>query len=676
MAGPAYSNELNIISDEILKVLDSWIRDYANYPLYQKTVQEINSNYNSALTNGERVFAISHSQGGLFMRDAFARLTTSNKKKFFSGFQVASPLNGFMDSHFGYATHDKDRLINALRTVFGALPSNVTAPFFVSNGHEGIGDYVLDFIINHGMVTTYLHDPTIREQVITNLISTAQLLESNCEVTVKYHRENSDVKFIASGLNISENSGVIYRWDFGDNQLGKVSKNVIIHSYNTPGIYDVVLTVIFPNGEKITSKLKIRIPDLKINYTTDKLKASIFANEPEAIGQTYTWYFGDNSAPEITTTKTVTHDYKEAGDYTVFLSIEDAKGNITEAERLVSVRGSNEITIRSSFIDSANELQLFVSGSASRNSLDEALVYAWDFGDGTVEVGTNPITVHNYQYAGFYIVSLLVKDPSGRTASSMKEIFIPGSYPHITYKMFGRNVEFTIHDDFKNSEASYAWNFGDGDEKAETTTSKTITHSYDDILKKDFSVKIVMRNVVIYQLADILPDRTPSLLSYRIMNRNVEFYLNTVLSSENVSLSYKWDFGDGQTAVSNTPTVVHPYYNEGTYAVTVGVYDEIGRLLFNQQVFVLADQVNGGVIANMPVILSDGSSGVDLILQGLNPTNKAGFIYEKTNPVYGTCYVKSFDYFYIGTVEYVSVPFYNCTVYDDYFQNYPLSINK
>lgn len=182
MSGPAYTNELNIISEKILGLVDIWVRDYFHNTLYQKTVTEIKGHYETSLNNGERVFAISHSQGGLFMRDAFATVTFPEKLKYFAGFQIASPLNGVMNSYFGYATHGKDRLINTLRSFFGALPWNIEAPLFVSNSFEGISDYVVDFIINHGIVTTYLNDPSIKPKVISELIKTAQLLESNCSI--------------------------------------------------------------------------------------------------------------------------------------------------------------------------------------------------------------------------------------------------------------------------------------------------------------------------------------------------------------------------------------------------------------------------------------------------------------------------------------------------------------
>lgn len=125
-----YAVAFNSIVDKIVDIQSDYLINYRSGSLYNKTVNEIKGHYEDALNRGERVFAISHSQGGLFMNDAFDQTAFPDKQKVFSGFQISSPLRDEMNSHFGYATHDKDNLINFVRTTVGALPANVTAPFF------------------------------------------------------------------------------------------------------------------------------------------------------------------------------------------------------------------------------------------------------------------------------------------------------------------------------------------------------------------------------------------------------------------------------------------------------------------------------------------------------------------------------------------------------------------
>lgn len=204
MSGPAYSNEVSAIADKLLSLVDVWVSDYFNNVEYQKTVTEIKGHYEKAFLDGQRIFAISHSQGGLFMRDAFSLLSYLDKQKYFSGFQVATPINGAMAENFGHATHSKDRLINTVRSLFGALPANVEAPLIVNNGYEGMSDYVIDFVINHGMVTTYLHDATIKSQVVSKMVETAQKLESNCTSVGVYRPQDEGSARIVNHLEPGE----------------------------------------------------------------------------------------------------------------------------------------------------------------------------------------------------------------------------------------------------------------------------------------------------------------------------------------------------------------------------------------------------------------------------------------------------------------------------------------
>jgi len=210
LSGSGYTNELNSITEAALFLMESYIKKEFNSELYFKTVAEIKSIYEQAFIKGERILAISHSQGGLFMRDVFNLINNTDKYKFFSALQVASPLNEAFTSKFLYATHKKDRVINSIRLLVGALPAKMDTPLIVSNGFEGISDFAIDFVANHGMVTTYLHDSVLKPQVKKKIIGAASLLESNCET---YEPEN-DMGFSQIENILSPSEGAMNRIDF------------------------------------------------------------------------------------------------------------------------------------------------------------------------------------------------------------------------------------------------------------------------------------------------------------------------------------------------------------------------------------------------------------------------------------------------------------------------------
>ncbi len=239
-----YAVALNSITDRLVELQSNWLINYRSGSLYLKTIQEIKGHYETAFNNGERVFAISHSQGGLFMSDAFGQTSFTDKQKYFSGFQIASPLASEMNSHFGYATHDKDRLINFVRTSVGALSANVNAPLIVNNSYEGVSDYATDFVINHGIVTTYLNDSTIKSQVIPKLIEAAQLLESNCpKAVINYTKNNLVVNFDSTDPEDPSVTGLTYSWNFGDGQTANTTSKTLSHTYAQAGTYNVSLIV-------------------------------------------------------------------------------------------------------------------------------------------------------------------------------------------------------------------------------------------------------------------------------------------------------------------------------------------------------------------------------------------------------------------------------------------------
>jgi PKD repeat protein len=204
---------------------------------------------------------------------------------------------------------------------------------------------------------------------------------------------------------------------------------------------------------------------------------------------------------------------------------------------------------------------------------------------------------------------------------------------------------------------NYVWKFGDG--QTLTTKSKNVQHTYQDLLSRDITVLLVDKdsNFIAYY-STVLNDRSFSNLTYYISNRMAQITLETIVSSENLDVTYVWSFGDGTKGSSTVPTINHTYANEGIYNVSVNVYDVYGHLIYNETILLLRDQSSSSLTS--PAVWPDGSSGVSHIIESLSPTAKVGFIYEYYSSDRGTCYVKNFEYFQ----DTVIARLYNCTFYD------------
>jgi DNA-binding beta-propeller fold protein YncE len=78
----------------------------------------------------------------------------------------------------------------------------------------------------------------------------------------------------------------------------------------------------------------------------------------------------------------------------------------------------------------------------------------------------------------------------------------------------------------------------------------------------------------------ITPDQAPTARFTATSNGNtVTFDASTSTSPTGTVVLYAWDFGDGQTASTDAPTITHTYANSGDYTVTLTVTNSAGTSL-------------------------------------------------------------------------------------------------
>ena len=140
---------------------------------------------------------------------------------------------------------------------------------------------------------------------------------------------------------------VSYDWQFGTDRTG--SGMIVTKKYDTPGTYNVTLTVTDDAGNKGTATQGVTV-----GTTSPGGLAAAFTFSPSdpvtgsavnfnASGSTsadpiasYKWDFGDGTIV-TTTTPTTSHTYSTAGGYTVTLIIKDSKGRTSLTTQTVTV---------------------------------------------------------------------------------------------------------------------------------------------------------------------------------------------------------------------------------------------------------------------------------------------------------------------------------------------------
>jgi PKD domain len=164
-----------------------------------------------------------------------------------------------------------------------------------------------------------------------------------------------------------------------------------------------------------------------------------------------TWDFGDGTAPRFESgdlaLAPVSHAFASAGRHTITLTLVDDLGNLAT--------GSEQVVVGSppSPLFTASPARPLVLGAvhfkATGSSDPDAGVtiasYAWSFGDGGSDSGTNPR--HVYRRAGTYTVTLTVTSALGLTATTLHRVTVLHPIARITVRKIrnGATVLVTVN---------------------------------------------------------------------------------------------------------------------------------------------------------------------------------------------------------------------------------------
>ncbi|MGC4101992.1 PKD domain-containing protein [Ferruginibacter sp.] len=355
-------------------------------------------------------------------------------------------------------------------------------------------------------------------------------------------------------------------WNYGDGISDTLTAPPFQHTYSGPGVYSVALKVIDSKG-CIDSIFK---PDILIISkpvatfaTTDTLscptKAINFTNTSTGPGLVYSWDFGDGTTSAAATP---VHSYAADGLYTVKLHITDQYGCVDsmihpDYIRIVSPHAA--YTLSDSVATCPPLFVSFTNTSQNYTSLN------WDFGDGTSTQNADPS--HFYTVPGTYYAKLTVTSPGGCIDTIQKKIVVRGPQGTFTYgpingcKPLTVNFTASTHD-----RLSFIWDFNDGSTSA--TTDSVISYAY------TIPGVYVPRMILVDPGGCVVPILGPDTIVVNGVNTNFGFTNTTYCDnatvafsdssvSNDVIISYNWNFGDGITSTAQNPT--HHYSAPGLY---------------------------------------------------------------------------------------------------------------
>ncbi|TSD87204.1 PKD domain-containing protein [Mycobacterium sp. KBS0706] len=390
-------------------------------------------------------------------------------------------------------------------------------------------------------------------------------------------------------------------WDFGDGQGGAGEQAT--HAFSRPGIYRVRLTVRDDSGTSSAtgeSTLRVRVNDPPVAVAGPDLVVTASAVAFDGIGSfdrddaiaEYAWDFGDGGTG---TGSRPTHVYETPGRYPVRLTVTDRSGtkrNSASDTMTVVVNARPVADPGPDRIVAPGEKVVF-DGSRSLDPDGDIADYRWDFRDGSE--GKGRIASHGFARPGVYDVRLAVTDDSGDAdAVDYKEARITVNAAPVAD--LGGDLIAAPGDIVRLSAASsydpdgrivsYRWDFGDdappiSTAQVERTFSAPglytarLTVADDSGASNGFDSREIKIAVNHAPVADAGPEMmTESLI--------VSFDGTASTDPDGDALTYRWDFGDGTSAIG--ARAQHTYAAAGTYPIILvvddgkGLGNSIGRI--------------------------------------------------------------------------------------------------
>lgn len=379
---------------------------------------------------------------------------------------------------------------------------------------------------------------------------------------------------------------VRWNWEFGDGTTSTDQNPT--HTYQTAGEFPVTLTITNADGcsNKITKAdfIKIIAPVIHTNSIRANGCAPYVYRPVAHITSllpvtSYSWNFGDGSAP--VTGATPTHTYSTPGNYHVTLTITTEGGCtiVTPVNNAVRVG-----TLPQTGFTVANTENCLNAGFQFTNTTVESQEWAWDFGDGTTSSERNP--VHHYTAPGIYTVSLT------STNNGCPQTFTIPNYvtvhpPQAAFNFRSDCGADMLHFEFTNTsevnpaeDVTYLWKF----DAAGSVTSDQENPHYTFPAFGSYEVSLTVTNggcshtymqtiTISNEQADFVINNSNNASNNEVC-RDSRFTLRAINSTAANINTYTWTVAGNTT---NGPRNFETAINQnGNYDVTLRIIDQNG----------------------------------------------------------------------------------------------------
>ena len=325
-------------------------------------------------------------------------------------------------------------LIASFTYTAGGSPTNLSWNFgnsTVLNGDPNVNPVLLNpsiSYINSGSYTvtlTVTNSSGTTTYTSTDLITVFEDPSPNFSANILEGCGSFPVTF--SDLSVPGDGAIIqWNWDFGD--AGSSTLQNPTHFYNTPGLYDVSLSVTDQNGCNSIFSIQDYITAIDGVYPEFEIDPNVACDVPTTVtitnlstgagNLTYFWNFGNSTNSNLANPLPVT--YTSYGSYPITLTLSNNLGCTQYATQLM--------TIQEYTVDFDAYLNCLPAPSLFLNSSDpEMNAFSWDFGDpasGSENTSSEEVPAHIFSAPGNYTVTLTASIDGVCESSTTQEVTI------------------------------------------------------------------------------------------------------------------------------------------------------------------------------------------------------------------------------------------------------------
>ncbi|MEA3439875.1 MAG: PKD domain-containing protein, partial [Chloroflexota bacterium] len=507
------------------------------------------------------------------------------------------------------------------QAAFSATPTSGVAPLDVDFTNNSTGDYdTCSWDFGDGGTSSECAPPTYTystpgvytvsltvsgnggedTETKTDYISVFEAAQAEFSATPTSGDAPLDVDF----TNQSTGDYDTCSWDFGDSGTSSEC-TPSTYTYNTPGVYTVVLTVSGNGGEDTETKTDyITVGDpaqAEFSATPTSGVAPLdvdFTNTSTGDYDTCSWDFGDGGMSSECDPPTYT--YNTPGTYTVSLTISGGSVEDTETKPdYITVYEASQAEFSATPTSGLAPLDV----DFTNNSTGDYDTCSWDFGDGGTSSVCTPPT-YTYNTPGTYTVALTVSGNGGEDTETKTDYITVYEVSQADFSATPTSGVAPLDVDFtNNSTGDYdtcSWDFGDSGTSSECAPS-TYTYNTPGVYTVVLTVsgnggddtETKTDYITVYEEAQAAFSAAPT---SGIVPLDVDFTNNSTGDYDTCS----WDFGDGGTSSECVPPT-YTYSTPGTYTVSLTVSGNGGEDTETKTDYITVDEPAQAAFSATPI---------------------------------------------------------------------------